>query len=97
MYNLLLTRTAVKDSQKLEQAGLKPKAVLLLRIIRKNPFQSPPPYEKLRGYDAVYSRRLNIQHRLVYQILANQNNEVDDNGAPFEGMIKVIRMWTPYE
>jgi toxin YoeB len=60
MYNITLTRQAVKDAQKLEQAGFKPKTVSLLRIIQQNPFQNPPPYEKLQGYENTYSRRITI-------------------------------------
>jgi Txe/YoeB family toxin of toxin-antitoxin system len=94
MYDIILTRQAVKDAAKLEQAGLKAKAVLLLRIVRYNPYQNPPPYEKLQGYAKTYSRRINIQHRLVYQVLPNQDNVVD---ARYEGVVKIIRMWTHYE
>ena len=97
MYNIILTHQAVKDVRKLEQAGLKPKAVDLLRIIRKNPFQNPPFFEKLEGYGDTYSRRINIQHRLVYQVLPNENDEKDTTGIPFQGCIKIIRMWTHYE
>jgi len=97
MYNIILTHQAVKDVRKLEQAGLKPKAVDLLRIIRKNPFQNPPFFEKLEGYEDTYSRRINIQHRLVYQVLPNENGEKDTTGIPFQGCIKIIRMWTHYE
>ena len=97
MYKINLTRQAEKDSNKLEQAGLKYKTVYLLRIIKKNPFQNPPPYEKLRGYTDIYSRRINIQHRLVYQVLPNDNAEKDNNGIPYKGKIKIIRMWTHYE
>jgi Txe/YoeB family toxin of toxin-antitoxin system len=97
MYSLVLTHRAVKDAQKVEQAGLKPKAAALLRIIRQNPFQNPPPYEKLQGYVDAYSRRINIQHRLVYQVLPNQDAGVDDSGTPYQGIVKVIRMWTHYE
>jgi len=97
MYSLVLTHQAVKDARKLEQAGLKPKSVILLRIIRQNPFQNPPPYEKLRGYEDTYSRRISIQHRLVYQVLPNINDERDVGGLPYQGIIKIIRMWTHYE
>jgi Txe/YoeB family toxin of toxin-antitoxin system len=97
MYSLKLTRQAVKDTKKLEQAGLKPKSVVLLRIIRKNPYENPPPYEKLQGYEDTYSRRINIQHRLVYQVLPNDDNERDENGELYQGKIKIIRMWTHYE
>jgi Txe/YoeB family toxin of toxin-antitoxin system len=85
MYNLLLTKQAEKDTVLLEHANLKPQAVKFLRIIRQNPFQNPPPYEKLKGYENVYSRRINRQHRLVYQVFATRK------------IIKIIRMWTHYE
>ena len=97
MYKISLTRQAEKDAQKLEHAGLKPKTSGLLRIIRKNPFQNPPSYEKLQGYEATYSRKINIQHRLVYQVLPNENNEKDKDGIEYKGKIKIIRMWTHYE
>jgi toxin YoeB len=85
-WELVYTKQAKKDAKKLSAAGLKGKAQALLEIIRKNPFQNPPPYEKLVGDLAgAYSRRINIQHRLVYQ--------------PYEEdrVIKVIRLWTHYE
>ena len=97
MYNRVLTPQAKKDAQKLEQAGLKSKAVILLKIIQKNPFQNPPPYEKLKGYKDTYSRRITIQHRLVYQVLPNENNEKDSFDIPYKGIVKIIRMWTHYE
>ena len=97
MYKTSLTRQAEKDARKLEQAGLKPKTIVLLRIIRNNPFQNPPPYEKLQGYESTYSRRINIQHRLVYQVLPNENAERDENGVLYQGKVKIIRMWTHYE
>ena len=80
------TRQAQKDAQKIASANLRPQAERLLDIIAKNPFQSPPPYDKLIGDLAgSYSRRINIQHRLVYQVYRA------------ERIIKVIRMWTHYE
>jgi Txe/YoeB family toxin of toxin-antitoxin system len=97
MYNISLTRQAVKDAHKLEQAGLKPKIVSLFRIIQQNPFQNPPSYEKLQGYENTYSRRITIQHRLVYQVLPNQSNEKDASQTMYQGIIKIIRMWTHYE
>lgn len=85
-YQLVFTKQAVKDSKKLSRAGLRPKAEKLLGIISENPFQNPPPYEKLTGdLTGFYSRRINIQHRLVYQVLAK------------EKVVKVIRLWTHYE
>ena len=83
---LVFTRQAQKDAKKLAQSGLKPSASALLDILRKNPYQNPPPFEKLVGDLAgAYSRRINIQHRLVYQILEEDK------------VVKVIRMWTHYE
>lgn len=85
-WKLAYTKQAQKDAQKLAAAGLKPKAKLLLDILTENPFQNPPPYEKLVGDLAgAFSRRINIKHRLVYQILEEM------------GTVKVLRMWTHYE
>jgi toxin YoeB len=85
-WQLLFTKQAQKDSKKISSAGLRPKAEALLEALRKNPFQNPPPYEKLVGDLAgAYSRRINIQHRLVYQVL------------PELKTVKVIRLWTHYE
>lgn len=85
-WRLVYTRHAQKDARKLAKSNLKEKALGLLRLLEDDPFQSPPPYEKLVGDLAgAYSRRINIQHRLVYQVL------------PKERVVKVIRMWTHYE
>lgn len=85
-WELVYTKQAQKDAKKLSGSGLKSKAQELLKIIEENPYQTPPPFEKLVGDLAgTYSRRINIQHRLVYQIL-----EV-------EHIVKVIRLWTHYE
>ena len=85
-WQLLYTKAAQKDAKNLSGAGLKDKALNLLNIITENPFQNPPPYEKLVGdLTGAYSRRINIQHRLVYQVLEAENT------------IKVLRMWTHYE
>jgi len=97
MYNIIFTRQAEKDAQKLEQTGLKTKTVSLLRIIQQNPFQNPPSYEKLKGYENTYSRRITIQHRLVYQVLPNESFQKDTTNTPYQGIVKVIRMWTHYE
>ena len=97
MYKTSLTRQAEKDARNLEQAGLKQKTIYLLRIIQNNPFQNPPSYEKLQGYESTYSRRITIQHRLVYQVLPNEDDERDESGMPYKGKIKIIRMWTHYE
>ena len=83
---LAFTRHAQKDAPKLASAGLKSKAQDLLTLIKENPFQNPPPYEKLVGDLAgSYSRRINIQHRLVYEVLPEQQT------------VKVLRMWSHYE
>lgn len=85
-WELVFTKQAQKDAKKLSSAGLRPKAEALLEVLRKNPFQNPPPYEKLVGDLAgAYSRRINIQHRLVYQVLTEEKT------------VKVIRLWTHYE
>ncbi|MBW1956617.1 MAG: Txe/YoeB family addiction module toxin [Deltaproteobacteria bacterium] len=85
-WRVVFTKQARKDAKKISAAGLRSKAETLLEILQKNPYQTPPPYEKLIGdLKGAYSRRINIQHRLVYQIL-------DDEKA-----VKVIRMWTHYE
>ena len=98
MYKVVSTRQAVKDSDKLKKAGLSGKAKRFTRIVRDNPYQNPPPYEKLTGdLDGYYSRRINRQHRFVYDVLPNTNNLKDENGEPYQGIVKIIRMWTHYE
>ena len=85
-WRLVYTSHAQKDAKKLAASGLKEKAQTLLAILADNPLQNPPPYEKLVGDLAgAYSRRINIQHRLVYQVLED------------EKIVKVLRMWTHYE
>jgi len=85
-WELVYTKQAQKDAKKIASADLKKKALILLKVITKNPFQNPPPYEKLVGNLAgAYSRRINIQHRIVYQVFRK------------EKVVKVIRLWTHYE
>ena len=85
-WQLVSTTQARRDAKKLARSGLKPQAERLLEILKVNPYQIPPPYEKLVGDLAgACSRRINIQHRLVYQVLRNIK------------IVKVIRMWTHYE
>jgi len=85
-YKVVFTSQARKDAKKLSSSGLKAKAEKLINIIEDNPFKTPPPYEKLLGDLAgAYSRRINIQHRLVYQVLKDKK------------IVKVLRMWTHYE
>jgi len=86
VWRVVFTKQEQKDAQRLAAAGLRPKAEALLSLLAKGPFQNPPAFEQLRGDLAgAYSRRINIQHRLVYQVLE------DDR------IVKVLRMWTHYE
>lgn len=86
MWKLVYTKQALKDAKKLASSGLRAKAEELIDILRRNPYQNPPPYEKLIGDLAgACSRRINIQHRLVYHVLDTEKT------------VKVIRLWTHYE
>lgn len=85
-WRVVFTKQAQKDAKKLSSSGLKPKAEKLLEVLAENPYQTPPPYEKLVGdFAGACSRRINIQHRLVYQVLEEERT------------VKVLRMWTHYE
>ena len=85
-WSVVFTKQAQKDAKKIASSNLKPQAQRLLDLIAKNPFQNPPPYEKLVGDLAgAYSRRINIQHRLIYQVYTAEKT------------VKVLRMWTHYE
>ncbi|CAA9889865.1 Txe/YoeB family addiction module toxin [Candidatus Methylobacter favarea] len=85
-WQIVFAKQALKDAKKLSASGLKQKAQELLAILEKNPFQNPPPYEKLVGdLTGAYSRRINIQHRLVYEIYIQ------------EKVVRILRMWTHYE
>lgn len=85
-WQIVYAKQALKDAKKLSASGLKHKAQELLAILEKNPFQNPPPYEKLVGdLTGAYSRRINIQHRIVYEIYVQ------------EKVVRVLRMWTHYE
>ena len=86
MYKIVYTKTAIKDIPKLKSAHLDEKAKALIEVIRENPYQTPPSYEKLVGDLAgLYSRRINIQHRLVYEVLEDEQT------------IKIVSLWTHYE
>jgi Txe/YoeB family toxin of toxin-antitoxin system len=85
-WHLVYTKQAQKDAKKLASSNLQDKAQVLLDVIQTNPFQNPPPYEKLVGdLEGAYSRRINIQHRLVYEVIESENT------------VKILRMWTHYE
>jgi len=86
MWEIVYSKHAIKDSKKILQAGLKDKVVALLEILAKDPFQNPPSFEKLVGdLLGAYSRRINIQHRLVYEVFTE------------EKVVRILRMWTHYE
>jgi toxin YoeB len=85
-WKIVFTKQAQRDAKKIARSGLRENAEVLLTLLARNPFQIPPPYEKLVGDLAgAYSRRINIQHRLVYQVY------------PRERMVKILRLWTHYE
>ena len=85
-WNLVFSKYALKDAKKLSAAGLKEKAQVLLGILEVDPLQNPPPYEKLVGdLKGAYSRRINIQHRLVYEVFRKEKT------------VRVLRMWTHYD
>ena len=85
-WRVVFTKAALKDAEKLLSAGLKPKAAQLLALLREDPYRSPPPFEKLVGdLSGACSRRINIRHRLVYQVIETEHT------------VKVLRMWSHYE
>lgn len=95
MFRIVYEKQAAKDAKNLKAAGLDKKAKELIDIIRVNPFQTPPLYEGLVGnLQGYYSRRINIQHRLVYQVYLEPFTE---DGMEYEGVVKIIRMWTHYD
>lgn len=95
MYRIIYTKQAVKDIKNLKACGLDKKAKELIEIMKKNSFQNPPSYEKLVGTLQGYcSRRINIQHRIVFQVIEEPNIH---EGIEYEGYVKIIRMWTHYE
>ncbi|MCH8318176.1 MAG: Txe/YoeB family addiction module toxin [Bacteroidetes bacterium] len=86
MYEIVLSKQAVKDAKKIVSSDLKPKVEKLLKIIEENPFESPPFYEKLKGnLEGFFSRQINIQHRLVYEVFEEDK------------IVRILRMWTHYE
>lgn len=86
MWEIVLSKKAVADLDKIKNAGLEEKVISLLKILQENPFTNPPPYEKLVGdLSGYYSRRINIKHRLVYKVMKE------------EQIVQVFRMWTHYE
>lgn len=95
MYKILYEKQALKDIQNLKSAHLDLKEKALVEVGKKNPFENPPPYESLIGnLSGLYSRRINIQHRFVYEVIAE---EFFEDQVKYEGYVKIIRMWTHYE
>lgn len=94
MYRIVYEKQAAKDINNLKSAGLDKKAKDLIEIVRQDPFHTPPAYEGLVGnLSGYYSRRISIQHRLVYQVYGEP---IEINGIEYEGTVKIIRMWTHY-
>lgn len=86
MWEVVFSKQATKDARKIAESGLKEKAAALLKVLSEDPFKTPPPYEKLIGdLEGAYSRRINIQHRLVYEVFREK------------AVVRVLRMWTHYE
>lgn len=95
MYKIFYTKQALKDIDNLKKNGISDKAKALVDIIRENPYQRQPSYEKLVGnLEGILSRRINYKHRLVYQV---DEKSFVENGTEYEGTVKIIRMWTHYE
>lgn len=95
MYRIVYTKQAAKDIKNLKSCGLDKKAKGLIEIMKKDPFQDPPAHEKLVGNLHGYClRRINIQHRIVFQVIEEPNTHY---GVDCEGYVKIIRMWTHYE
>lgn len=95
MYRIIYTKQATKDIRNLKACGLEKKAKELIEIMKNNPFQIPPSYEKLVGdLQGFCSRRINIQHRIVFQVI--DENFIKD-GIEYKGYVKIIRMWTHYD
>ena len=95
MWLVVFTKQAQKDARQLKAAGLAGKAKALVAAVREDPFKVPPRYEALVGnLSGLYSRRISLQHRFVYEVI---KEEIERNGALYEGAVKVVRMWTHYD
>lgn len=91
----MFTKQAQKDAKQLKAAGLAGKAKALVAAVREDPFKVPPRYEALVGnLSGLYSRRISLQHRFVYEVI---KEEIERDGALYEGAVKVVRMWTHYD
>jgi len=98
VYDVKFTKQVAKDYELLEKAQLHKKRDELLDIVEVNPFEFPPEYEAMKGdKKGLYSRRINRKHRFVYEVLPNLDNAKDENGEHYEGIVKIVSMWTHYE
>lgn len=95
MWKVVFTKQAQKDAKKLKASGLDGKAKKLIEVVKVDPFANPPAYEPLKGnLEGSYSRRINLQHRFVYQVISAT---FEESGRLYDGTVKVVRMWTHYE
>ncbi len=95
MWKVVFTKQAAKDAKRLKGAGLDEKAKRLVELVSEDPLKEPPSYERLVGsLSGLYSRRINLQHRFVYEVI---EGPCEDDGIKYEGVVKVLRMWTHYE
>ena len=98
MYDIRFTKQAQKDAVKAERSGLKNKAAEIIRTIRNDPYEESQDFEILKhDLKGACSRRINRQHRFVYEVLPNADRRTDASGEPYKGVVKIIRMWTHYE
>jgi Txe/YoeB family toxin of toxin-antitoxin system len=97
MYDIQLTRQAEKDATLIASGGLKEKVAVIIRTVRNNPYEESQGFELLKhDLKGACSRRINRQHRFVYEVLPNTEDLKDDKGEPYEGIVKVVSMWTHY-
>lgn len=95
MWKIFFTKQANKDKRKLKAAGLDEKAKSLIEAVRVDPFGKPPAFEPLKGnLEGAYSRRINLQHRFVYEVI---DEPMETDGVRYEGAVKILSMWTHYE
>ena len=98
MYKVLYSKQAKKDAVNIQRSGLRPKVEEIHKTVMNNPYEPSQSFEELKGrLKGKYSRRINKTHRFVYEILPNTDNEVDENGAPYDGIVWVLTMWTHYK
>jgi len=98
MYKVIATKQTRKDAINIERSGLKTHVNEIIKVIERNPFELSQDFEELRGkWKGVYSRRINKRHRFVYELLPNIENELDERDCPYDGIVRILAMWTHYE